>query len=100
MGINTLDFKYKPVPQKGIKWLKIKLLSCISDSLSAYATKMVYNSFILPTMLYCSMPLFKISDAMSKNFESVQSIAQNIIYGIQEQGRGKIFRSTIKEDQN
>ena len=66
---------------------RIKLLSRVRDSLSVFAAKAVYNSFILPTMLYCSTPVVKVSDTMSKKFESLQNRAQKIIYGLQENNR-------------
>lgn len=70
---------------------RIKLLSRVRDSLSVVAAKAVYNSFILPTMLYCSTPVVKVSDTMSKKFESVQNRAQKVIYGLQENNRCKLI---------
>ena len=66
---------------------RVKLLSRVRDSLSVFAAKAVYNSFILPTMLYCSTPVVKVSDTMLKKFESVQNRAQKVIYGLQEDNR-------------
>ena len=66
---------------------RVKLLSRVRDSLSVFAAKAVYNSFILPTMLYCSTPVVKVSDTMLKKFESVQNRAQRVIYGLQEDNR-------------
>ena len=66
---------------------RVKLLSHVRDSLSVFAAKVVYNSFILPTMLYCSTPVVKVSDTTSKKFETVQNRAQNVIYGLQEDNR-------------
>ena len=63
---------------------QIKLLSRVHDSLSVFAAKTIYNSFILPTMLYCSTPVFKVSDTMSNKFQSVQNKVQKVIYGLQE----------------
>ena len=66
---------------------RVKLLSRVRDSLSVFAAKAVYNSFILPTMLYCSTPVVKVSDKMLKKFESFQNRAQKVIYGLQEDNR-------------
>ena len=54
---------------------RVKLLYRVRDSLSVFAAKAVYNSFILPTMLYSSMPAVKASDTMLKKVESVQKRA-------------------------
>ena len=54
---------------------RVKGLSCVRDSLSVFAAKEVRNSFILPTILYCSTPVVKVSDTMLKKFESVQNRA-------------------------
>ena len=66
---------------------RVKLLSRVRDSLTVFAAKAVYNSLILPTMLYCSMPVVKVSDTMLKKFESVQYRAQKVIYGLQKDSR-------------
>ena len=55
---------------------RVKLLSRVCYSLSVFAAKAVCNSFILPRMLYCSRPVIKVSDTISKRFESVQYRAQ------------------------
>ena len=70
---------------------RLKLLSHVRDSLSVFAAKAVYNSFILPTMLYCSTPVVKVSDTMSKRFENLQNRAQKIIYGTQENNTCKVI---------
>ena len=66
---------------------RVRLLSRVRDSLAVFSAKTVYNSPILPTMLYCSSPVFEVSDTMSKKIESVQDRAQKVIYGLQQDKR-------------
>ena len=68
---------------------KIKLLSRVRHSLMVLPTKAVYTSFIFRTMLYCSTPIVKISDTMTKKFDSIQRRAQKVIYGLQEANRSE-----------
>ena len=70
---------------------KIKLLSRVRHSLSSFAAKAVHTSFILPTMLYCSTPVVKISEAMKKKFDSMQKRAQKVMYGLQERNRSELI---------
>ena len=77
------------VLRKANAW--IKLLSCVRDSLSVFAAKTVYNSFILRTTIYCSTPVVKVSDTISKKFESLQNRAQKVDYGLQEKNRCKLI---------
>ena len=51
---------------------KIKLLSRVRHPLTVFATKAVYTSIILPTMLYCSTPVVKILETKTKKFDSIQ----------------------------
>ena len=69
----------------------MKLLPRVRDSLSVFAAKEVHNSFILPTMLYCSMPVLKVSDTMSKKLDSVQNRAQKVIHELQEKNRCRLI---------
>ena len=38
--------------------------------MSVFAAKSVYSAHILPTILYCSTPVLKISDTMAQKFEN------------------------------
>ena len=63
---------------------KIKLLSRVRRSLTVLAAKAVYIFVILPTMLFCSKIVVRVSDTMSNTFDSVQRRAEEVIYRLQE----------------
>ena len=51
---------------------RIKLLARMRKSMSMLAAKSVYIAHVLPTILYCSTPVLKISDTMTQKFEKLQ----------------------------
>ena len=59
---------------------RIKLLARMRKSMSVLAAKSVYSAHVLPTILCCSTPVFKISDTMAQKFEKLQERAHKIIY--------------------
>ena len=61
---------------------RIQLLPHLRHSLSVLPP-VVYTSFILLTMLYCSMPVIKALGTMAREFNNVQKRAQEVIYGLQ-----------------
>ena len=70
---------------------KIKLFSRVRRSLTIFAAKAIYTSFILPTMVYRSTPVVRVSDTMSKKFDSVQRRAEKVIYGLRETNRSELI---------
>ena len=59
---------------------RIKLLARLGKSLSVLAAKVVYNEHVLPTLLYCSSPVLKISETMPQKFETFQHKVYKVIY--------------------
>ena len=76
---------------------RIKLLARMRKSLSMLAAKSVYSAHVLPTILYCSTPVLKISDTMAQKFEKLQVKAQKIIYCQADRNREKSFCSILNQ---
>ena len=66
-------------------------------ALSALAAKSVYSAHELPTILYCSTPVLKISDTMTQKFENLQEKALKIIYCQANQNREIRFGSILNQ---
>ena len=65
--------------------------------MSILAAKSVYRAHVLPTILYCSAPVLKISDTMTQKFEKLQKKAQKIIYYQANQNRENRFCSILNQ---
>ena len=76
---------------------RIKLLARMRKSLSMLAAKSVYSAHVLPTILYCSTQVLKISDTMTQRFEKLQEKAQKMIYCQPNHNRGKRFCSILNQ---
>ena len=59
---------------------QIKPLERRRKSFSMFTSILVYSAHVLPTIVYCSTPVLKISDIMTQKFEKLQEKAQKIIY--------------------
>ena len=76
---------------------RIKLLARMRKSMSMLAAKSVYSAHVLPTILYCSTAVLKISDTMTQKFEKLQEKAQKIIYYQANQNRENRFCSILNQ---
>ena len=76
---------------------RIKLLKRMRKSLSIFAAKSVYSTHVLPTILYCSTPVLKISDTMTQKFEKLQDKALKIIYCQANQNRESRLGSILHQ---
>ena len=76
---------------------RTKLLARMRKVMSVFATKSVYSAHIVPTILYCSTPVLKISDTMAQKFEKLQEKARKIIYYQANEGRENRFRSILNQ---
>ena len=76
---------------------RIKLLARMRKAMSVFATKSVYSAHILPTILYCSTPVLKISDTIAQKFEKLQEKASKIIYYQVNECRENGFRSILNQ---
>ena len=66
-SLNTSDHSHKVLKTATSR---IKLLARMRKAMSVLAAKSVYSAHILPTALYCSTPVLKISDTMAQKFEN------------------------------
>ena len=76
---------------------RIRVLARMRKSMSILAAKSVYRVHVLPTLLYCSTPLLKISDTMTQKFEKLQEKAQKVIYYQANQNRENRFSSILNQ---
>ena len=65
--------------------------------MSVFTAKSVYSVHILPTILYCSTPVLKISDTIAQKFEKLQERARKIIYYQVNECRENRFRSILNQ---
>ena len=64
---------------------------------STLAARSVYSAHVLPTILYCSTPVLKMSDTMTQKFEKLQEKALKIIYCQANQNREIRFGSILNQ---
>ena len=57
---------------------RIKLLKRMRKALSTLAAKLVHCAHVLPTILYCSTPVLKMSDTMTQKFENTRKRHQKL----------------------
>ena len=66
-------------------------------ALSTLAAMSVYSAHVLPTILYYSAPVLKISDTMTHKFEKLQEKALKIIYCQANQNREIRFGNILNQ---
>ena len=76
---------------------RIKLLARMRKAMSVFTAKSVYSAHILPTILYCSTPVLKISDTMAQKFNKLHEKARKITYYQANEGRENRFRSILNQ---
>ena len=69
----------------------------MSILMSILAAKSVYRAHVLPTILYCSTPVLKISDTMTQKFKKLQEKTQKIIYYQANQNKENQFCSILNQ---